>query len=118
MEIWKQVEGYEGRYEVSSYGRVKSFAQDSKNGKIKYGHLTHRGYRHILLYDGKGGKKWHLIHRLVAQAFIPNPDNLPQVNHIDGNKHNHRLENLQILCPNCHSLTSTFRARNIKKIEH
>ena len=95
MEIWKQVKGYNGRYKISTDGRVKSFAQDKENGRIKNGYLNHDGYRIILLYDGNGGKKWHFVHRLVAQAFIPNPDNLPQVNHMDEDKENNRVENLE-----------------------
>lgn len=95
MEIWKQIEGYQGRYSISSYGRVKSFAQDRKNGRIKTGYLNYKGYPQILLYDGKGGKKWWFIHRLVAKAFIPNPNNYPQVNHMDENKRNNHVENLE-----------------------
>ena len=94
-EAWKPVEGYEGRYEVSNFGRVRSFAQDSRGGKIKAGHPTHKGYRHILLYDGRGGKRWYPIHRLVAAAFLPNPGNLPQVNHKDEVKTNNRVDNLE-----------------------
>ena len=94
-EIWKPVEGYNGRYEVSNHGRVKSYAQDTKKGKIKNGHPTFRGYRQILLYDGNGTKKWYPIHRLVASAFIENPDNLPQVNHKDENKANNFVDNLE-----------------------
>ena len=55
-EIWKPIESYEGRYEVSNLGRVRSFAQDRLNGKIKDGHPVRKGYLHILLYDGKGKK--------------------------------------------------------------
>ena len=81
-EIWRPIEGYDGRYEISNFGRVKSYAQDRKSGKIKTGHPTYKGYHTILLYDGNGGSKWCPIHRLVASAFLENPENLPQVNHI------------------------------------
>lgn len=94
-EIWKPVIGYEGKYEVSNFGRVKSYAQDTVHGKIKDGHLTHKGYKHILLYDGNGNKKWFPIHRLVASAFIPNPHGFPQVNHKDEVKTNNHVENLE-----------------------
>jgi len=56
----------------------------------------------------KIGKKSHRVHRLVAQTYISNPENKPQVNHIDGNKENNHLSNVRILCPNCHSLTPTY----------
>ena len=110
-EIWKPVDGYGGRYEVSSFGRIRSFAQDRKKGKIKEGHPTHKGYRQILLYDGKGNKRWYPIHRLVAGAFIPNPDNLEQVNHMDEDKTNNHVENLE-WCDNdynCHYGTKIQR---------
>lgn len=94
-EIWKPIEGYEGRYEISSHGRVKSFAQDRVNGKIKRGHPVRKGYMHILLYDAEGNAKWHPIHRLVAAAFLPNPDKLEQVNHKDEIKDNNRVDNLE-----------------------
>ena len=94
-EIWRPIEGYDGRYEISNFGRVKSYAQDRKPGKIKTGHPTYKGYRTILLYDGNGGSKWCPIHRLVASAFLENPENLPQVNHIDENKSNNRADNLE-----------------------
>ena len=94
-EIWKEVEGYNGRYEISNLGRVRSYAQDRKSGKIKTGNQTAKGYRSILLYDGKGNSKWFPVHRLVAAAFLDNPDNLPQVNHKDENKLNNCSENLE-----------------------
>lgn len=76
-------------------GRLKSYAQDGKNGKIKTGNLTYKGYRTVLLYDSHGNKKWYPVHRLVAHAFIDNPFNLPQVNHKDENKSNNRVDNLE-----------------------
>lgn len=97
-EIWKAIEGYDGRYEISSLGRLRSYAQDRVNGKIKTGYLNVKGYRQIYLYkegnkDRKG--KWYPIHRLVAEAFIPNPSNLPQVNHKDEDKTNNCVDNLE-----------------------
>ena len=94
-EIWKDIEGYNGKYQVSNLGRVKSFAQDRLNGKIKTGSFTHKGYLTFALYDNDGNKKFHPIHRLVAEAFIPNPDNLLQVNHKDEDKTNNRVYNLE-----------------------
>ena len=102
-EVWKPVEGYEGRYEISSLGRLRSYAQDRVNGKIKTGNLDAKGYLSIMLYDGRGNKKVHKMHRLVASAFIDNPDNLPQVNHKDEDKTNNRADNLE-WCTNEYNL--------------
>lgn len=95
-EIWKDIEGYEGFYQVSNYGRVKSL----KFGKEKI--LKHRrntfGYLEIVLCSG-GKPKSFKIHRLVAKAFIPNPNNLPQINHKDENKENNCEWNLEWCTP-------------------
>lgn len=94
-EEWRDIEGYNGRYKISSHGRLKSFAQDRVNGKIKTGNETVKGYLTVLLYDGKGHSKWNPVHRLVASAFLDNPDDLPQVNHKDEDKKNNRVDNLE-----------------------
>lgn len=90
-EIWKDIEGYEGLYQVSNLGRFKSVFRYFKILKCtKY----KDGYVRVDLY--KNGKvKRYLAHRLVAQTFIPNPQNKPQVNHIDENKENNCIENLE-----------------------
>ena len=94
-EIWKDISGYNGKYQVSNLGRVKSYAQDPNNGKVKIGNRTAKGYLTFLLYDENGDKKWCPVHRLVASAFIDNPHHLPQVNHKDENKENNRADNLE-----------------------
>ena len=94
-EVWKPVKSYEERYQISNFGRVKSFAQDKHTGKIKYGYLTKKGYIWILLYSGNGNKKWVPVHRLVADAFIPNPNGFDQINHKDENKTNNQVDNLE-----------------------
>lgn len=95
-EIWKSI-GYEG-YEVSNLGRVKSYKYDKINGKIMKPYKNTKGYLQIdLQLDGrKRENRVHLsVHRLVAIAFIPNPDNLPQVNHKDEDKTNNCVDNLE-----------------------
>lgn len=99
-EIWKDIEGYNGKYMISSFGRVKSIWRNNQY-KSQIGSptfltpTTHKqGYLWVsLVKDGKS--KAHFIHRLVAQAFIPNHDNLPQVNHKDEDKTNNCIENLE-----------------------
>ncbi len=101
-EIWKDIEGYEGLYQVSNLGRVKSLERYQQNHsklqkveeKIKIIHIKSNGYQFVQLYKNNIMKNLH-IHRLVAQAFIPNPDNKPQINHIDGNKLNNNVTNLE-----------------------
>ena len=94
-EIWKPIEGYGGRYEVSSHGRIRSFAIDSKNGRIIKGVRSKLGYQVARLYDGKRNSKLIPIHRLVAYAFLDNPAGLPEVNHIDEIKHHNWVSNLE-----------------------
>lgn len=94
-EIWCDVVGYEGRYKVSNYGNVRS--ENWKNtgvAKNLFLKKHNRGYLQVELMD-KGKAKTYLVHRIVAQAFIPNPNNLPQVNHINEDKTDNRVENLE-----------------------
>lgn len=88
-EIFRPVKGYEEMYEVSNLGRVKS-VRFGKERILKTDKAS--GYLRVML----GRKNGHfLVHRLVAEAFIPNPDNLPCVNHKDENKLNNRVDNLE-----------------------
>jgi len=93
MEVWKQIKGYEGRYLVSNYGRIKSMPNKSWSTE-RILKPVNQTYSFIdLCKDGKVKKL--TIHRIVANAFIDNPLNKPDVNHINGNKHDNRLENLE-----------------------
>jgi len=89
-QIWKDVKGYEGIYKVSNTGLIKNI----KRNKILATRTTYDKYLRINL-NKNGNKKTFKIHRLVADAFIPNPHNKPTVNHIDGNKQNNMLDNLE-----------------------
>lgn len=89
-EIWKDIKGYEGLYQISNFGNVKSV----KKKIIRKPSSIPKGYLRIGLF--KGGKtKFFYPHRLVAEAFIPNPNNLPCINHKDNNTKNNRMENLE-----------------------
>ena len=114
-EIWRPIEGYEGLYEVSNLGRVRSLDRyDSRNqfrkGRIMKQNNDGRDYMSIqLCLNGK--LKKYFVHRLVAEAFLPNPDNLPQVNHKDEDKSNNRVDNLE-WCTAKYNLS--YGTRNIR----
>ena len=119
-EIWRPIVGYEGLYEVSSYGRVRSLDRYVKGksyrlhkGKVLSPGKNSRGYLSaVLSYNGK--HKAITVHRLVAEAFLPNPDNLPEVNHKDEDKTNNRVENLE-WCN--HKYNMNYGTRNIRAKE-
>ena len=88
-EIWKDVVGYEGLYQINNFGKVKN--RYNKILKLK---IDKNGYLIAYLYKNKV-MKCKKSHRLVAEAFIDNPENKPQVNHKDGNKQNNYVDNLK-----------------------
>ena len=107
QEIPKDIDGYEGYYQVSNLGRVRSVdrkveykrhknktGMQVRKSKIKSLCKTKNGYLRIIL-SKKGKHKMLFVHRLVAQAFLPNPNNLREVNHIDCNKENNCVDNLE-----------------------
>lgn len=92
MEEWRDIRGYEGIYQVSNEGRVRSLMY----GKIKVLKIRRLSSKHIQIQLHKDGiSKFYRVHRLVAEAFIPNPNNYTEVHHIDENPENNRVENLK-----------------------
>lgn len=91
IEEWKDIIGYEGLYQVSNLGRVKSL----RYNKVLKPCVSETGYKYVLLVDKDSHNKNWRLHKLVAMTFVPNPDNLPQVNHIDENKLNNSADNLE-----------------------
>lgn len=93
-EVWKDIKGYEGKYQVSNLGRIKSLSyRNTGISKILVPKIN-KGYYEIGLYLN-GIRKMFFVHRLVALTFIPNPNNLPQINHIDEDKTNNCVDNLE-----------------------
>ncbi|MGE7828976.1 NUMOD4 domain-containing protein [Paenibacillus sp. NPDC093718] len=102
MEVWKDVNGYEGAYQVSDQGRVRSLDRTftylrngmevtrKKRGKVLSPSANHNGYLSVML---SGSRQY--VHRLVAQAFLPNDDKLPEVNHLNAVRGDNRLCNLE-----------------------
>lgn len=109
-EIWKHIPDYEGLYQVSNYGRIKSLdkyvnGRNSKRllkGKILSLPKEKDGYLVVNLYKNNKGKQFR-VHRLVAEVFIPNPNNFPEVNHKNEDKTDNKIENLEWCTPeyNC-----------------
>ena len=95
MEQWKDIEGYEGLYQVSNLGNVRSLKFSGGNKvKLLKQNTTKEGYKRVGLCKN-GKRKDYRIHRLVAMTFIPNPDNLPIINHKDEDKTNNNVKNLE-----------------------
>lgn len=104
QEIWKDVKGYEGLYQISNLGNLISI----KHNYIKP-IITYKNQRYLRNNLWKNGKcKTFSIHRLVAEAFLPNPNNLPVVNHKDGNKLNNNVKNLE-WCTQSHNVKESYR---------
>lgn len=107
IEVWKDIEGYEGFYKVSNLGNVKSLerivtygdrfhtvVEKMKKQTVKIDPRKNTGYNIVSLYKNNKGTHFY-VHRLVATAFIDNPDKKETVNHLDGDKQNNKLDNLE-----------------------
>lgn len=115
QEIWKDIKGYEGYYQISNFGNVKSlkFNHGTRSKLLKP--FDNEGYTRVKLFIKNNGKRF-LVHRLVAENFIPNPKNKPFVNHIDGNKSNNFVENLEWVTSSenvVHAIQNGLRPPNV-----
>lgn len=121
MEEWRDIKGYEGLYQVSNLGRVKSLARKTNNqyGKkerLMTQKLDKDGYKRVGL--NKNGKQiYYGVHRLVAQAFISNPNNYPQINHKDENKSNNKVDNLEWCDGKYNQNYGTINERRTQKLK-
>jgi hypothetical protein len=117
-EIWKDIIGYEGHYQVSNFGRIRGLDRYIK-GNNEQPRKFQKGKMITLKRDPKGylgvtlREKRIRIHRIVATTFIPNPDNLPEVNHLDGVKSNNFVENLE-WSTKSNNMSHSFRTGLVK----
>ena len=130
-EMWKDIKGYEGLYQISNLGRVKSlprnithsyntidnYYEQGFQGRFLKPNKKENGYLEFSLYKNKQ-RKHKYIHRLVAEAFIPNPDNLPQVNHTDEDKENNCVNNLEWCTVLYNNTYGTRMARKVKNTDY
>lgn len=123
VEVWKDIKGYEGLYQVSSLGRVRSLdryincngGKGFKKGIILKPRISYKGYLRVGLSRNRKSKHY-LLHRLIASTFLPNPHNLPCVNHKDENKINNVVSNLEWCSYKYNSNYGTNRKRISEKI--
>ena len=99
MEEWKDVKGYEGLYQVSNTGRIKALKKIDQRGRVRKERLMkpviNSCGRPVVHVCKNGNRKTFFVHRLIAEAFIPNPEGKSEVNHINGIKDDNRVENLE-----------------------
>lgn len=123
-EVWKDIKDYEGFYQVSNFGRVRSLdriiesehrSPQFMKGNIKKVTRRDDGYEYAVLYKKNKGKNKY-IHRLVAKAFVPNPNKLPIINHIDENPSNNHPSNLE-WCDHQYNLTYGDKVQRVTNSE-
>lgn len=114
QEIWKDIEGYEGLYQASNLGQIKSIQyfnhannKSYTRNKILKPIINEKGYYRVDLYKERKSKRFR-IHRLIAKTFIPNPNNFPEVNHINGNKKDNCINNLE-WCTHKHNMKEAYK---------
>ena len=115
-EIWKDIKGYEGLYQISNLGRIKSLPRTNKNRKVKKETMKvftklPKGYLKVGL-NKEGKTKYCFVHRLVAEHFIPNLENKPCVNHKDCNTSNNCVENLEWVT---HKENNSYKNHHLKR---
>lgn len=123
MEEWRDIKGYEGRYQVSSHGNVRSLPRKGEHCKRTEPIIMRLsdqkgGYKGVTLYEN-GERKRKLIHRLVAEAFLPNPECKPEVNHINGIRYDNNVANLEWVTTSenaIHSFVVLKRKTDNKKV--
>lgn len=118
--IWKPVKGYEDKYRVSSDGVVYSIGRTSRNGRpigdrVLKGGIYPNKYKYVILRDDHLHDERVMIHRLVAQSFIPNPANKPVVNHINGDRQDNRVDNLE-WCTTLENVQHAIRTGLVGKV--
>ena len=112
-EIWKDIKGFKNLYQISNLGNIKSLnAYGHNKKKLLKPFIDKNGYLNIILSKNKK-KKYCLVHQLVAKAFIKNPNNYNEVNHLDGNKENNCVDNLE-WCDRKHNIRHAFENNLIK----
>lgn len=116
-EIWKDIDGYEGLYQVSNFGRIKSFRESKKHHNTTWHILkptiASNGYETVTLYRSSNDRRKFLVHRLVSIAFIPNPNHLEYINHKDENKLNNNVGNLEWCTLSYNNSYGTAKIRRI-----